>query len=179
MIYFVRHGECGANVKGVFAGQADDSPLTSKGREQAVAVGKRLKNNGLKLDRIITSPLQRARETAEIIAEVVGLEKDEIEADAGIAEYDMGSLSGTPVRVLASFEEACPPDAENIMDFQSRVMGLVERLEGSSKNILLVSHAGVGRVIEGTWLGMNPKEFYTLPGYANGCLKALGVGGRD
>ncbi len=57
MIYFVRHGESEANLKGVFAGQRDNSLLTEKGKQQARVTAQNIKNKGILIDRIISSPL--------------------------------------------------------------------------------------------------------------------------
>lgn len=64
-IYFVRHGECQANLDGVISGSRNDSPLTEKDRKQAGETGKSLANK--KMDLIISSPLSRVREAAEIV----------------------------------------------------------------------------------------------------------------
>jgi phosphohistidine phosphatase len=52
----------------------DDRPLTEKGESRMEEIAEGLERLGLKLDRIITSPLPRARRTAEIVAEVLGIE---------------------------------------------------------------------------------------------------------
>src|SRR6185369_5325047 len=98
MIYFVRHGESEANLKGVFAGQRDDSLLTQKGREQARKTAENIKEKGLVFDRIISSPLKRTFETAKIIASIIGFDTNKIEIDSCITEYDMGNLTGTPIK---------------------------------------------------------------------------------
>ena len=84
MIYFVRHGESEANVKAVFAGQKENSPLTEKGREQALATAKEIKKEELKINRIISSPLKRSFETAKIIAEEIGFDSSKIVIDIRI-----------------------------------------------------------------------------------------------
>jgi broad specificity phosphatase PhoE len=106
MIYFVRHGESEANEIKVFAGQKDDSVLTEKGRLQAKATAKEILDEGIKIDRIITSPLKRAVETAHIIAQEIGFDVSEIITDERIIEYDLGSLSGTPWSPVINLIEA-------------------------------------------------------------------------
>lgn len=96
MIYFIRHGESEANVKKVFAGQKEDSLLTDEGREQAKITAKEIIKEGLKIDKIYSSPLKRASETAKIIAEELGFDASEIIIEERVIEYDMGSLTGTP-----------------------------------------------------------------------------------
>ena len=72
-VYFVRHGESLANVNGTAAGAEDDSPLTEKGLRDAQAVAreitKRIATGELHINKIVSSPLRRARQTAEIISQ--------------------------------------------------------------------------------------------------------------
>lgn len=58
-VYFVRHGECVANTKGVIAGLGDDSPLTELGRSQAKETAQNLK--GISFDLVISSPMSLVR----------------------------------------------------------------------------------------------------------------------
>lgn len=173
MIYFIRHGECVANAENVFAGQRNDSPLTEKGRAQARETGQRILEQGLAVQQIVSSPLSRTKDTAEIIADIIGFDKKKIQLDQRLVEYDMGSLTGTSRQELTSAQLIAPPDAEDVIDFQRRVMSAMKELAQLPGNTLLVSHAGVGRVIEGTRLGKDPKEFYDLPAYPNGSLTPL------
>ena len=93
MIYFVRHGESEANQRGIFAGQKEDSVLTEKGKEQARATAQEIENENLKIDKIVSSPLKRTKETAEIIAKEIGFDVLKIYFDNRVIEYDMGSLT--------------------------------------------------------------------------------------
>ena len=85
----------------------------------------------------------------------------------------MGSLTGTPRKELSSKELISPDDAEDVVAFQRRVMEAIEEYRQLPGNALLVSHAGVGRVIEGTKQGIDPKDFYDLPAYANGSINEI------
>lgn len=173
MIYFVRHGESEANVRKVFAGQEDDSLLTNEGIKQAKATAQEIKKEGIKIDKIISSPLKRARETAEIISRKLGLDTSEIIIENRIIEYDMGSLSGTPWHTISS---AILVNAENAEDpelFRNRVCSCVRELSKLSKNTLLVSHAGVGRILETVKRGMDAKLFYDLPPYRNASITKI------
>lgn len=69
VVYFVRHGESRANVEKVFAGSRYDVPLTAAGLQQAKATGM-LRDKPI--DIIVSSPLQRAKQTAKCIAEEIG-----------------------------------------------------------------------------------------------------------
>jgi probable phosphoglycerate mutase len=160
-IYFVRHGESEANVKRQFAGQKEDSPLTDLGRQQAKQAAKDLLKYDFKIDRVISSPLLRAHETAKIIVKEakMGLE---IEIDERIAEYDMGALTGTAHHKISSQELVAAEGAEDPSEFQNRVQDLINELRQGDKNVLIVSHAGVGRIIEVSKKNLDPKSFYDL-----------------
>jgi len=165
MIYFLRHGESKANVDGVFAGQLDDSPLSDVGIEQAKVAARQLQS--LQFDRIIASKLIRTRQTAEIVAEVIAFDPTKIEYDDRILEYDMGSLTGTPNRKVTSLELISAEGAEDVKRFQDRVVSFLQDYKDSPQNILLVSHAGVGRIIECSKNGLDPTTFYDLASYPN------------
>ena len=66
-LLFIRHGESEANLRGVFAGGDDDTPLTDIGRGQAIKAGRSI--FGEKIDAIISSPLSRTKETAQLVAQ--------------------------------------------------------------------------------------------------------------
>ena len=65
-IYTVRHGQTEWNKKGLYQGKTD-VPLNEEGKKQAMLVKEKLKDK--KIDLIISSPLKRAKETAEIISD--------------------------------------------------------------------------------------------------------------
>lgn len=163
MIYFLRHGQSEANVKKLFAGQKEDSPLTETGIEQAQQAGDLLLDKSI--TRIISSPLIRASKTAEIVAEILGIKK--VEYNEAVLEYDMGSLTRTPLRKVTSLELIAAENAEDVYDFQKRVIDFLKNIANDSDNILIVSHAGVGRIIEATKLDKDPQTFYDLDAYPN------------
>lgn len=89
-ISFLRRGRSKADDEGKHEGR-HDSPLTNIGKEQANRRALIWQADNLKFDRIIASPLMRARETAEIIASVLGCE---VEKDDDWMEMDNGVLAG-------------------------------------------------------------------------------------
>lgn len=165
VIYFLRHGQSEANLKGLFAGQREDSPLTAKGFEQAEAAAEGLKP--LHIDRIISSPLRRTRQTAEEVAKVINFDLNKIEFDDRILEYDMGARTGTPNKEITSEEMVSAEGVEDPALFQERVVLFLREYKGSNQNILMVSHAGVGRIIENAKQDLNPRGFYDLAPYPN------------
>lgn len=166
MIYFIRHGESEANLKHVFAGQKDDSPLTEKGRAQAKAEGVKIKEMGIKINRIISSPLVRAYDTAKIVAEIVGY-TNEISVDPRITEYDMGVLTGTPISNITSDQMIAAEHAEDPQNFLDRVEAFLNEWKNKDEVILMVCHAGVGKVIETIKTKGDPRLFFDIPAYPN------------
>jgi broad specificity phosphatase PhoE len=172
MIYFIRHGESEANLRHVFAGQKDNSALTDKGREQARLEGEKIKSLNLSISKIISSPLIRAHDTAKIVAGIIGYEKD-ILIDQRITEYDMGSLTGTPTYDISSRMLVAAENAEDPKAFYLRVRSFLDEWNSYDGDVLMVCHAGVGRIIETIKLGMDPVLFYDLPPYPNASVIKL------
>lgn len=92
IITFVRHGQSTGNAQGIHQGQSD-FPLSETGREQVRALAARWAAAGVRYDRLITSPLARARETAEILAAALSLP---LETDPLWMERHAGQLQGLP-----------------------------------------------------------------------------------
>ncbi|MCC6501092.1 MAG: histidine phosphatase family protein [Anaerolineales bacterium] len=87
---FLRHGESTGNAESRWQGQSD-YPLTARGRAQANALAARWQEEGMKFDLAISSTLQRARETAEIVISALG---GELELDEIWLERDIGEMEG-------------------------------------------------------------------------------------
>jgi broad specificity phosphatase PhoE len=87
---FLRHGESVGNAESRWQGQAD-FPLTDRGREQAQALADRWQGEGRGFDSIISSPQERARVTAEIIANSLNLS---VETDPIWMERNIGEIAG-------------------------------------------------------------------------------------
>ena len=83
VLFILRHGEAGSRITD--AAKDSDRALTANGRTEMQKIGKSLKESGLRAGRIVTSPLRRARETAEIIAQTLKIplleEWDELKPD--------------------------------------------------------------------------------------------------
>lgn len=103
-ITLLRHGESVGNAEARWQGQAD-FPLTETGRDQARALADRWKKEGLEFDLVISSPLTRARETAEIIARVLGLK---IEFDPLWLERNNGEFSGLTLHEVRQNYQRAP-----------------------------------------------------------------------
>ncbi|MGC1676029.1 MAG: histidine phosphatase family protein [Candidatus Binataceae bacterium] len=103
MFYLTLHGETEWNRERRFQGQLD-SPLTGLGVEQAYRMGAILREllSDSTPSAIVSSHLGRARRTAEIICQVLGIAPSEIETDARLAEIDLGSWAGSIIAAARS-----------------------------------------------------------------------------
>ena len=167
MIYFIRHGESEANIQWVFAGQKNNSPLTTKWRQQAQEVGRKFKDQNIHIHKIISSPLIRAQQTAECIAQEIDINIDKIMIDDRLIEYDMGDLTSTPIQNISSAKLLSAQNAESINHFTTRIQSFLKSISKTQENYLIVSHAGVGRLIETMIQKIKPEFFYDLPAYKN------------
>lgn len=150
-ILLIRHGETTWNRSGRVQGW-QDSPLSEVGVAQAQALAERFA--GDRVERLISSDLGRAQDTAAPIAGRLGIA---IELDPGIRERNYGILEG---RTYDEIERDHPeayaflrrrdpayviPDGESGAGFGSRVLGALERIaaEHSGNRIAVVTHGGV------------------------------------
>ncbi len=173
-IYFVRHGESQANLDEVFAGSGDDSPLTELGRQQAKSAAADLE--GVKVDRIISSPLSRAKDTAGIIAREIRYLSD-IKVDDRIREYNLGELAGRSVYPKRTSEELVSAQgAEDPKLFLERIRSFLLDYKNAKGNILMVCHAGIGRMIEADRIGLDPSSFYEQDAPPNAHVIKLDLG---
>lgn len=137
----IRHGETAWNLEGKFQGREDIS-LNETGRKQAKNCIDYLSQ--YKWNRIISSPLKRAKETAEIFNEA--LECNEIEIFHNLIEMDFGSASGLlPAERTKKFPEGVIPDQEMIEEVTHRVLDEINRIHllYPSENIIVVTHGMV------------------------------------
>jgi len=171
MLYFVRHGQSQANLDKTFAGGQIDSPLTNRGREQAVNTAKVILDSGITFDKIISSPMSRAFETAQIIQSCLG--DIEIVTDERMAEYDMGSLSGQSYSVMKTDTFVPVHDGENPDMLKERVLSFLEEVRKQQKNILVVSHGFVFRMIKTIKNDSDIDSFYRLSDLENAELAQI------
>ena len=156
MIYVVRHGETEWNAINKVLGRTD-MPLNAKGIEQANEIAGSLK--GIKIDAFLCSPLCRARQTADAISNVIGIQ---YKIDDRLIEQDFGGFEGVD-RSDAEYQAAKReyfaryPGGESFFDLAARVFPLVKELEGS--NALLVTHGGICRIIRSYYEDMGNEEF--------------------
>ena len=146
--YFVmRHGEAEGNVKGFFDSDGNTTNgLTEKGCAQSRAGGTSLAGKGV--TKIYASPLLRARQTAEIVAQALGIPRDAILYDERIRELGFGEFDGKMalkelLAYRASHEFADPiPGGESYLDAKRRFGSFIYELERefTEEIVLIVSH---------------------------------------
>jgi len=152
-LYFVRHGESEANILQEFSNHGEKHPLTARGRHQAAELAENL--SGIQFDRIYTSPLLRARETAEILSNHLDVP---LEITTALREGDSGVLEGrSDPAAWAIFEQinaawragdlgVRAKDGESFLDMKTRFVPFIEQLLAhGAENILLVGHGSLFR----------------------------------
>jgi probable phosphoglycerate mutase len=144
----LRHGQTPLSAEGRFAGRGD-VPLTDTGKRQAVAAAARLGARG-GIDVIVSSPLRRARRTAEAVAETTGapvlVDDDLVEADfgkwEGLSFAEAGEQYPDEMAAWLASADAAPPGGESFATAAHRVLGALDRLLAAhpERTLLLVSH---------------------------------------
>ena len=157
--YFVRHGESEANRDRVFSGRRD-SPLTERGRQQAVALADALED--VAFDRIVATPLSRSLDTALVIARRRKLPVDVV---SDLIEIDVGERTGKSfdeVRGLPDWRDdgfVAWPGGESLEQVLERALTAMRRLhrESPGATILVIGHGGVTRILASHYLGILPR----------------------
>jgi broad specificity phosphatase PhoE len=160
-LLFVRHGESEANAAGRYAGQTD-SPLTERGRRQAEAVADALAD--ARIDRVVSSDLSRARDTAEAIARRHGLT---VEAFPELREIDVGEAAGRSIEDARTRFDWGPatfvewPGGESLDEVRDRAVPAIERIAAASpgRTVCVVGHGGVTRILVSHFLGLLPELY--------------------
>lgn len=161
-IYSARHGETVWNKQDKICG-ITEVELTEKGIEQAKELAGKIQEIG-DIDVILCSPISRAVKTAEFAAEKIG---KKIITDSRLAEWDYGSYEGkdrsTQGFAKAKTEFGCkmPDGGESLFQLAHRVYSLLDevKVKYKDKNVLLVCHGGVCRVIETYFHDMTTEQF--------------------
>ncbi len=158
--FLIRHG---ANdlMKHTIVGRRTGVHLNQEGRHQAEQVARRLEPLGI--HRIFSSPLERATETAEPLANRLGLQ---VHIEERLNEIDFGDWTGSTLADLEQLEHwrqwnvfrsrVRPPNGESMFEAQTRMIALMTSLHGQfgNDNIVLVSHGDPIRAALLYWLGM-------------------------
>lgn len=146
-LLLVRHGETDWNAQGRLQGQTD-RPLSDYGRRQARQLGDQLESE--KLEAIYASDLARARETAEIVGERLGLP---IELDPDLREKDWGTWEG----LTAVERDRVEFVGESTEAHQDRILRALRRISErhpGDGHVLVVTHGGSMRRVQTASMGM-------------------------
>ena len=145
-LYFIRHGESTSNYGELITGQ-QDVPLTEHGEAQAKQAGQDIAASGLKIDLIVSSSLDRAHDTAEIIAREIGYPLDAIEINDLVIERSFGSLEGKTKEETGFLDDTKVQEAGGELDaaIRARADRFLESYRGKPGTLLVVSHTGFGR----------------------------------
>jgi len=166
-ITLLRHGESSGNTQNIFQGHAEYD-LTDKGQAQSKAVAARWLDEGQEFNQIVSSPQSRARQTAEIIAEILSLP---LEFDSNWKEINNGSMVGLSLEesdrrhLIPDFMTPFEPlggTGESNWDLYLRagqaVQDLVSRPPG---NYLVVTHGGFLTRVLYAMLGIIPQANFS------------------
>jgi probable phosphoglycerate mutase len=174
-LVLTRHGHTDRSEPDQYLGQTIDIPLSVRGRADATHLRDRL--TGIRFDRVISSPLQRARETAGILAPDAI-----IETDARLAEADYGDWEGVPAEQLdADFpveraawkddpETRGAPGGETGALIAARAAGFLAELgvweakhvaagDRAERRVLAVGHSTLNRVLLTVALGVPVRDY--------------------
>lgn len=161
-LYFVRHAESEANAASRFAGQLD-SPLTEQGRRQAETVGEALKD--VRFDRVVSSDLSRARDTAAAIARRHGLT---VETFRDLREIDVGEAAGKQFEDARQRPDWTPdgfvqwPGGESLDQAYERARRTLDRIvaESAGGTVCIVGHGGIMRILVSHFMGLLPRLYH-------------------
>jgi 2,3-bisphosphoglycerate-dependent phosphoglycerate mutase len=186
-ITFLRHGQSIANHEGIVQGHLD-YPLSELGRQQADALASAWAREARRYDLILSSPLQRARQTAAILASRLPAP---IELDPAWKERYLGNAQGTAIAAFLEASRQSPPrppfaaaygDGEGTWELYLRAAAAVQRLvRRSPGRYLVVSHGGILNAALRAILGLAPMPGLPIRidlgncGYADMSLQADGA----
>lgn len=161
-LYVARHGETAWNAENIICGRTD-LPLTARGREQARELADRMA--GIPLAAVYVSPLQRALDTARCVSERCGVP---VRIENRLIEQNYGSCEGKDrlspefLSVKRQFAVRYPGGGESMMQVAARVYPLVDELRRRyrGKNVLLVCHGGVMRVLHSYFHDMANEDYF-------------------
>jgi probable phosphoglycerate mutase len=172
-LYFCRHGETEANVEKRFQGHGLDTPLTRQGYKDADRVAKILKHHAKHFDRLkyVSSPLQRARTTMELVRAHLDLPPSEYSTDQRLREINLGIWDGLTHKQARALDPALfkkretdkwnvrVPGGEDYSDVAKRAKLW---FAGLKHDTFAVSHGGFTRILRGLFDDLTAKEISDL-----------------
>ena len=174
-LVLVRHGVTGHTVDKRFSGGLGGSnpALTDEGRAQVRAAGEWLAPLADSVDVVLTSPVRRARESAELLAELIG--GHEVVDEPGFAEMEFGRWDGLTFGEVSERHpedlegwlgatDVAPPGGESFEQVQARVQEALQRVlaEHSGRTVVVASHVTPIKVLVAGALGAPLRAMYRM-----------------
>ncbi|MFB6116660.1 MAG: histidine phosphatase family protein [Candidatus Nanosalina sp.] len=148
-LVLIRHGETEHNRQNILQGRTD-IPLNETGREQAEKLADRVSEE-FDYDRVCSSDLSRASETASIIAEAMDSEHVEFEEfrerNFGVLEGERKSRRREMIDHPDELDMLKPEDGEHLKDLRQRALGKIRQELETRDNLLIVAHGWVNRAV--------------------------------
>lgn len=143
-VYLVRHGETAWTISGQYTSRTD-IPLNEQGESYAQKLSARLR--GLAFVKVLTSPLQRARQASEL----AGFGEC-VQTDPDLTEWDYDTYEGRRTSDIQAkypswrlFEDGCP-DGE-LVEVSRRAVRVIARIRASESDVLVFSHRDISRIL--------------------------------
>jgi broad specificity phosphatase PhoE len=169
-LYLIRHGQTDWNKEKIFRGRAD-VPLNEHGRDEAGALSRHLED--VHFDACYSSPLGRARETAEIVARPHSLD---VRIDDGLVDVDYGEWQGSSeAKVREQYAETYQrwlerphhmkfPGGESLSAVRKRAIASLEVIRAGHADgvVAVVSHRVVAKVVMCAFLGLGNAAFWRI-----------------
>ena len=171
MIIFLRHAQAENNTKRILAGRTEGVPLTKTGIQQAEQISEYLKP--LDISAIYSSPIERAKHTAEIVTKNSAID---VELDDRLTEIDMGKFTRMNYddmfakygNIFLKFYENDPVisehEVETFPDVQKRVLEMVDHVlkKHNNENVILVTHMDPIKSMLAKVMNLVPKTLFEL-----------------
>ena len=171
MIIFLRHAQAENNTKRILAGRTEGVPLTKTGIQQAEQISEYLKP--LDISAIYSSPIERAKYTAEIVTKNSAID---VELDDRLTEIDMGKFTRMNYddmfakygNIFLKFYENDPVIAEHEVEtfpnVQKRILDMVDHVikKHKNENVILVTHMDPIKSMLANVMDLKPKTLFEL-----------------
>lgn len=170
-VIFLRHGQAKNNIERILTGRTPNIPLTEKGIEQAEKTAKFLEQ--MNISAIYSSPIERAKHTAEIVAKHNSLD---VITDDRLIELDMGKFTGVPYddiftshgNVFMKFYngelEIAHNGVETFTEVKKRILSIVDHVieKHPDQNVVLVTHMDPIKAMLATVVDLSPTNLFEL-----------------
>ena len=170
-IIFLRHGQAKNNTDRILAGRTEGVPLTDVGEQQAQHTAELLEH--MNVSAIYSSPIQRAKHTAEIVGKHNSLD---VSIDERLIELDMGKFTGMAYdeifndhgNVFMKFYqgdlEIAHNGVETFDEVKKRVLGIVDHVleKHPDENVVLVTHMDPIKAMLSTIVDLSPTNLFEL-----------------